>query len=486
MALDPDSRSSARYKDEFLATRAIGPQALLSSKRFMLAAWTALVIVSLACLAIFLRYTSSPIGQIQTEPLEGGPHSAAVHLPPSQPQVALDPFGPSSVLKGGPTLSFRDNLRSDVQYITSWVSAGWTNDVMTYINLIYLGLITDRVPIIAEFIPSHIGGHVPPIPFGQVFDVPRLRNLLGTSVLEWRDVKNHNSTFVDDIGCWNVWEAVQYREAFPRRSRSINDLNLDISYTKAPEWIKMIPNYEHDQHVTFWSLARLAFPTTRKASLVPPLPSPQHNISLPPDQHLLCYDYLYYVSAHQPFEMEYDYSPAWRYVGKYMHWTPELEKLADDYVRRAIGVPEDGPIPPFISIHVRHHDFEAWCGGIPVLECFAPLSAIARRVREVQQEIQETTGLTVNHVVMTSDERNATWWREVSELGWFTPDHTDTKALYGDWYPVLIDAVIQSQGFGFVGTDRSTMSIIAARRVESWQKGPNRLVKWGSPGADDH
>lgn len=92
---------------------------------------------------------------------------------------------------------------------------------------------------------------------------------------------------------------------------------------------------------------------------------------------------------------------------------------------------------------------------------FAPLSAIARRVREVQQEIQETTGLRVNHVVMTSDERNATWWREVSELGWFTPDHTDTKALYGDWYPVLIDAVIQSQGFGFVGTDRSTMSIIA-------------------------
>lgn len=29
-----------------------------------------------------------------------------------------------------------------------------------------------------------------------------------------------------------------------------------------------------------------------------------------------------------------------------MHWTPELEKLADDYVRRAIGVPENGPIPP--------------------------------------------------------------------------------------------------------------------------------------------
>jgi len=102
--------------------------------------------------------------------------------------------------------------------------------------------------------------------------------------------------------------AVQYREAYPRRSRIPDDLNLgvqtclavstpltfsrpDISYTRAPDWIKMIPNYEHDQHVTFWSLARLAFPTTRKASLVTPLPSKKHGVSLPPDEHLLCYDY---------------------------------------------------------------------------------------------------------------------------------------------------------------------------------------------------
>jgi len=92
----------------------------------------------------------------------------------------------------------------------------------------------------------------------------------------------------------------------------------------------------------------------------------------------------------------------------------------------------------------------------------------------------------VNHVVVTSDERNATWWREVAQLGWFAPDHSETKEKYGEWYPVLIDAVIQSQGVGFVGTDRSTMSIIAARRVESWQKGPYRQVKWGKPDSDDH
>ena len=39
---------------------------------------------------------------------------------------------------------------------------------------------------------------------------------------------------------------------------------------------------------------------------------------------------------------------------------------------------------------------------------------------------------------------------------------------------------------GFVGTDLSTFSILARRRVEDWQQGVTRTVKWGHKGADDH
>jgi hypothetical protein len=53
-------------------------------------------------------------------------------------------------------------------------------------------------------------------------------------------------------------------------------------------------------------------------------------------------------------------------------------------------------------------------------------------------------------------------------------------------YPVLIDAVIQSNGIGFIGTDRSTMSEMAMRRCETWHGGVTRTVKWGYIGADDH
>jgi hypothetical protein len=97
---------------------------------------------------------------------------------------------------------------------------------MPKINLIYLGILTDRLPIIGQFTPSHIGGHVPPIDFGDVFDVPRLRELMQKPLIQWHEVKDRSSDIVEELGCWNVWEAVQDREHFARRSAVPDRLNL--------------------------------------------------------------------------------------------------------------------------------------------------------------------------------------------------------------------------------------------------------------------
>ena len=37
----------------------------------------------------------------------------------------------------------------------------------------------------------------------------------------------------------------------------------------------------------------------------------------------------------QTYEWESDYGPAWRFVGKHMHFTDTLVKLAEEYVREA-------------------------------------------------------------------------------------------------------------------------------------------------------
>lgn len=51
---------------------------------------------------------------------------------------------------------------------------------------------------------------------------------------------------------------------------------------------------------------------------------------------------------------------------------------------------------------------------------------------------------------------------------------------------MFLDAAIHSAATGFVGTDRSTYSTVSRRRVEDWQDGATRIVKWGYKGADDH
>ncbi|KAF5368391.1 hypothetical protein D9758_002236 [Tetrapyrgos nigripes] len=390
--------------------------------------------------------------------------------------VEMDPLNPLAVLNGPPREHFRDNLKEGVQYITSWPDAGWTNDVMTYANLVYLGLITDRVPIIPMFYPSHIGYDVPPIPFRDVFDIDRMRKLIGKPILEWQDLKDPKSEALENLGCWNVWESTLKPPP-------------DVSYTKTPNWVKMFPEWPHDRHSSFWTLARFAFPEDRAQNLGTPLPSPKTQVSLPPDEQLLCYDYLYYVCAQQPFEFEKSYSPAWRFVAKYMYWAPSLQAIADEYIRRTIGVNDNKPIPPYIAIHVRRADFANACTTdfkVPVEDCFAKISTYGRRVDEVKAEILEKKGVHIDHVIMTSDERDEGWWKEVEEQGWSKVDHSMTKERYGDWHPVLIDAVIQSGALGFVGTARSTMSVLAIRRVEDWNGGVARMTQWGTVNADDH
>ncbi|KAF7317860.1 hypothetical protein MKEN_00873900 [Mycena kentingensis (nom. inval.)] len=385
----------------------------------------------------------------------------------------------TALVNGPPSAAFKDNLREGVQYITGWPGSGWTNDVILFMNLLYLAKITDRVAVLTYFTPTHIGGNAPTINFGEVYDVPRLERAMGMRILEWHQVKDPKSEVVDTMGCWSVWKAVQTFNTEPHFTSATTRLKLDVSYTTAPRFIKVLPEHDSDPHASFWSLASLAFPETRAANLQPPTLSPIHQVALPPDEQMLCFDYLYYVGASNTYEWEADYSPAWRFAGQYMHWTEKLINLAERYVREALVVaPYTPDTPPYIAVHVRHGDFAGWC-QVPLKECFAPLSAFARRVDEVQEEIWEKKKIVVDRVIVTSDEQDPVWWEAVNDLGWVRPDHSETAAIHGAWYPILIDAAIQSGAAGFVGTDRSTVSIMAKRRVESWNNGPTRMVRWG-------
>lgn len=497
------SQSSAPlllYRDEspslipFIPDVTFGGKYRPSPRRAHLALLVVAVVVSFGLFASRVlpsdayEYISSYKSNAPLEPVNNATQAISITEAAAIATTLYSPW-----VLGPPTQSFRDNLRHDRKYITSWYSAGWNNDVMTMMNLIYLAKITDRIPIIPTFTPSwHIGGDAPGITFGEIFDVPRFIEEADMELLEWYEVKDDESEEADEIGCWSVWRAAQHYEDAPRGSDVPKWLNLDISYTTAPEWIKSLPDYPNDPGSSFWALARLAYPEDRNKNLGRDiLPSPLHGALLDPDEDLLCYDYLYYVGAHQWLEYDFEYAPAWRDIGTNLHWTGEMKALADQYLNRAFGLPVNQPPPPYIAVHVRHGDFKEWCWDAEKVEdCFAPLPVISRRVNEVQTEIFERHGIVIpdDKVIITSDETDETWWQEVALYGWVRMNHDEEKTAerYSRWHPLILDSVIQSNGLGFVGTDRSTFSTLSRRRVLDWNDGVVRMVRWGKKGADDH
>ncbi|KAG8901197.1 hypothetical protein FRC00_008452 [Tulasnella sp. 408] len=375
-------------------------------------------------------------------------------------------------------------------------------------NMIYLAVITRRIPILGPLLPmaSHLGAGGNPVDFGEIFDLPRLSEAIQTPLLQWSDVKKapHSSPLVDYskddtesgaetdlIGCWSLWPTINKKEKKPHGS---------IVWTQAPSWIKLTK--DGDFTASLSALAKMLLPegrqqflSTLEASAGVTYDDIPKNISaqLYPDDQLACFDILYWVGTTNTYEWERHNHPVWELVGTNLHFTQKVEDIASEYLRRLFGISGNSEtgIPPYISVHVRHSDFLNQCGNVKLEDCAAPLSAYVRRVKQVQEELVILHGpnsplAKVENIVVTSDERDPGWWAEVHRLGWLGTNEFDEDigTKYGRWYPTIIDAVIQSRGSAFVGTQGSTMSDYAARRVQDWQHGPWKLVRWRYKDAD--
>jgi len=305
---------------------------------------------------------------------------------------------------------------------------------------------------------------------------------------------------MEPIGGWTIWARYDtIRTGFPRGNHVTPSLGIEVSYTQAPERVKLMKNDANDAHISFIEVARLSMPGPRLEAIKGEkrfVSEGPLQVKLPPDQHLMVIDFAYYMGMVHSWEWGLEYFEPWR-VASHAHWTPKMRSLAESYLMRHFSVERAEDIPKYIAIHVRHGDFKSMCGDRPIKDCFASLDVIAVRVAEVRDELaerpefQKPDGTPINiPVLMTSDESDPEWWEGVQDKGWTWIDHgpkgEDTSNLLGKWYPTLIDAIFQSLGHGFVGTDQSTMSLIAQRRVEAWQNGSTRIFTWGWKDADRH
>ncbi|KAG9050344.1 hypothetical protein FS837_005965 [Tulasnella sp. UAMH 9824] len=446
----------------------------------------------------------SPLGsqRVYYDPATAVPESQAARNDISMFDLSV--LDSRHYVKGPATGRFRDNLKEEYKYITAFNYAGMTNEFMVYINLIFLAYMSHRIPILPPFIPSHshIGSKVPVLQFGDVFDLPRLREALNWPILEWSDVKRAKYNEIFDshdseiqgvekevLGCWGAQQAFDKNNR-PSHSNTPGFLNLEVVYTPVPFFAKLQPKYPPDTHVSFSGLASLLRPVGRAEALA--APSAKNHTSFiprlkdqfhPPDDQLACFDNLYYVGSKDTFEWQERHGPAWNLVGTEAKFNPKLNELASSYLRKVFGKEE---IPLYIAVHIRRTDFKNSCKGADIKKCMASLSDYGVLVKQVQEELRQQYGSSsprgrVTEVLVSSDEDDPEFWKDVRALGWKYVDHDAMGTAYnhGLWYPSLLDIVIHARAAGFVGTDRSTMSLVAARRVNDWHGGPSRQVSWG-------
>ncbi|KAG9008426.1 hypothetical protein FRB90_008890 [Tulasnella sp. 427] len=294
---------------------------------------------------------------------------------------------------------------------------------------------------------------------------------------------------MDELGCWGVRTA-GFKGDRRDPGHSVHEmlLQLDCSYTiLLPDALARPDNY----HVKVWSMVSALFPSGRERIL-----SSREHVTyptqfgakkpIPPDEHIAVFDNTYGVSAETPYEWFLDYSPMWRFVARWLRFTPRVEGIAEAYMRRMFGLGEGEEIPLFIVLHIRRADWSKPCeDNHKNVECAAPLSVFATRITQVQRGLTSKFGAdspqaNVTKVVVTSDERDEKWWNEVEGRGWLRVDYEKegTVRTLGRWYPSIIDSVIQSKAIGVVGVKGSTMSMMAERRVADWNGGVVSEVAW--------
>lgn len=245
------------------------------------------------------------------------------------------------------------------------------------------------------------------------------------------------------------------------------------------------------------------------------------------------------MSSTTPWEWEQGFSSAWNLVGKHAHWSDRIRSLTRRTLATTLDVLPTEVLPPirgdadfrnrvhpydivalserdrvrvpYISVHVRHGDFMVNCTTCP-----PDLSTYARLVKGVEQELHSRGYAHTIPVIVTSDEADEEWWGDVERYGWkrvqFPPEleldpspshNANTGGGHGGggsgrvvnpvieaeptggwapgtygklWDRMFVEVAIQGFAVGFVGTHASTMSLVAKRRVEHWQRGVVRLA----------
>ncbi|KAL7416334.1 hypothetical protein BDY24DRAFT_379324 [Mrakia frigida] len=405
---------------------------------------------------------------------------------------ALVQGGGAALLKGKLGDPSLDRLDPDVFYLTAGPGrdSGFTNQVMSVFNLIYLAMLTQRTPILPPFYSNWQLSEIedfPALAVSSVFDLPRFQaetaQIQQSGILEWEDINGviDPSRATDpswpEVGCWGggplteEW-SMSFAKINPIYHPYPGETN-PVSPKLSLSWAAFMP-YLLPNSLFFQDLVDTLPPTT-----------------LRPNEKFACAEWLYHGTkdgTHSQGEYKKGLG-GWGHVGKKMRFREEIVEEAQTLLKKIFGVSKKEEVPPFVVFHVRHGDFDWQCKDDN--PCFTTAQfafALAKMQREYERQGDALTRPPFpTEVLVISDETEPAFYSELRERGWrstFDVNGLENSKLVkelGGWYLLLVETVLLSQGTHFLGTAESTMSLLAGLRTQDWNGGMYRMVSASDP-----
>ncbi|KAI5480612.1 hypothetical protein MNV49_000308 [Pseudohyphozyma bogoriensis] len=411
--------------------------------------------------------------------------------------LVLSCWGVSTYI--GNSQSYDSMLREVMRY-PHQPQDSFESQLVEGVELLYLAKRTNKIAIVMSI--SGIWPAGSNLNFSDIYDLPRFYALTRVPAVPISSFKTRHSetSRPETLPCWSLFE--QYRGGgnfehfghhkiftamwamphFARTQTSHHAIQFEevidfVSSRKRQEtWLEEVrEGWLPQKNVAAGTQVDLA--DNVKDGFDPQSQETPINISV------TCLDSTFYLAYDAVGEVGHHRvnAPEWKEIGRHLRFTPRIEEVKEKYLRRIFGVDKRDEVPMYISIHIRRGDFKDFKGG-----SILPLSSYETSVRDVRRKLLRRTQLkdptaplftlSPYHwpVLVTTDEPGTSdFVRDVKALGWKVVDHDElnTTAELGDWWGPVLDSAMLAGGHGFVGTMRSTFSLLAGLRVESWNNG---------------
>ncbi|GAA5894253.1 O-fucosyltransferase family protein [Sporobolomyces salmoneus] len=366
--------------------------------------------------------------------------------------------------------SFRDELATDMQYVTTPQTGDFADQTLNLYHLAHLAAVLQRIPIAMPLAVSSLETPLekPQMPVSSIYDMSRFSHTTSIAMLDWQDLKpDLEAEKAEKLGCWtgalSAPEVQQRAESMWRSGLATSFVPVRVSTART----KLGETVGDELMATHRFIATFDHDASAKSGLIEQAKHDRsiHSVgraSIDPDDHLLCIDSSLHrpehpTTLHTTTHLDPRDHSAFFSHGRHLHFNRTIHDLAGNVVSHLLGHRNH-----FLAVHISARARASECRLLNQLDHCEPI--LEHYTHAVER---------IKHLLTLA---NGSAGHRKSREHLLDYEDLELREKFGTWSPEVLTSAIESRAAGFVGTRGSSQSTLSALRVRTWHKGPTELL----------